>query len=44
MFDSRIFYLQLGDTHRSRPQVVNIAPPRDPRPVDRRPARRRGGR
>jgi hypothetical protein len=44
MFDSRIFYLQLGDTHRNRPQVVNLAPRRDPRPVDQRPARRSGGR
>ena len=44
MFDSRIFYLQLGDTHRNRPQVVSVPPRRDPRPVDRRAARRSGGR
>ena len=44
MFDSRIFYLQLGDTHRNRPQVVNMPPRRDPRPGDRRSARSAGGR
>jgi hypothetical protein len=44
MFDSRIFYLQLGDMHRTRPQVVSVPARRDPRPADPRRARRSGGR
>lgn len=44
MFDSRIFYLQLGDEHRNRPQVVTVAPRRAPRPVERRHDRSGAGR
>jgi hypothetical protein len=31
MFDSRIFYLQMADTHRHRPQAVRIEKRREPR-------------
>jgi len=44
MFDSRIFYLQLKDTHRNRPQVVDAAPRRAPRPSEGRAARPATGR
>jgi hypothetical protein len=40
MFDSRIFYLQLGHTHRDRPQIVDFVPRRAPRPFSERRAAR----
>ncbi len=44
MFDSRIFYLQMADAHRRRPQAVHVAKPRQPRAPDRRGVRSDAGR
>jgi len=44
MFDSRIFYLQMADTQRYRPQAVRIDKRREPRSPARRAVRTGTGR
>ena len=44
MFDSRIFYLQMADAHRHRPQAMPVEPRRGPRPPARRGLRTGTGR
>ena len=36
MFDSRIFYLQMADAHRHRPQALHVEKRREPRAPARR--------
>ena len=44
MFDSRIFYLQMADAHRHRPQDVRVDRARPPRTGTRRAVRFTAGR
>ena len=44
MFDSRIFYLQMADAHRQRPQDVRIDRARPPRAAKRHAVRLSAGR